>query len=176
MKTFDPKAFAERIVKARPTLNECVIVVRDSDLALVIDVVDDNYEVLARHNTGLDGNDDTTEAEALADRLVAALRDRGLSAQRPQSFGWTWIEGEDEQEGNEWIEVGTLDHSLNPFGTLDDELAVLMLRDAKKFSGFKPQREAAANFITSAMNAYLNTPEGKADWQTYLQAVADRPR
>jgi hypothetical protein len=68
-------------------------------------------------------------------------------------YGWGWIDGEGPDEaGNRWIEIATLDAE----GCLEDELAVVMLRDAdkmeKKYPGIKAERERIAIKIVNALN------------------------
>lgn len=170
---FNPRSFAKQIVMSRPALNECWVSVHDSDLSLVIDVVDVDNELIARHDTGLDGNADTADADKLASQLVDELKKLGIRAETFKTFGWGWIDGEDGEAGNEWIQISTLDHSGTPIGNLDEELAVLMLRDVEKHEHLRKQRETLADFITNAMEAYINTTQGQSDWKDYLDACTE---
>ena len=67
-------------------------------------------------------------------------------------YGWGWIDGEDDREGDHWIQISELDED----GNLGDELAVIMLRNAeeseRKFPGITRQRERAARMIVGALN------------------------
>lgn len=64
--------------------------VLDADGALVIDVFDNEGERVARHDTGLSGDDDATETHELAEKLRVAL-DQTLDENRitiDKMFGW----------------------------------------------------------------------------------------
>ena len=88
-----------------------------------------------------------------------------MAAEQPEKpFGWGWQDGEDDDAGNEWIEIGTLVPD-DGFGVvLDEELATLMLRNAvamaDKYPGIRQQREDTAQFIVDAMNEFAaNHPD-----------------
>ena len=76
---------------------------------------------------------------------------------KPQ-YGWALIDGEDADKGNRWIEIAKLDYSDDPEGCMGDEIAVVMLRNAKaseaKFPGITKSRLADAHLIVNALNSH----------------------
>jgi hypothetical protein len=68
-------------------------------------------------------------------------------------YGFEWVDGEDENEGDRWIQISELDED----DCLGEEIAVIMLRDADKaeklFRGITAHKEAAAKMIVDALNA-----------------------
>lgn len=65
-------------------------------------------------------------------------------------YGWCWIEGEDDEQGNEWIQI----HTISEDGYAEEEICVLMLRNVAKWGHLKADREARAQFIVDAMNEH----------------------
>lgn len=74
-------------------------------------------------------------------------------------FGWTWIEGEDENDGDEWIQISPLVDG----GFLGEELCVIMFRSAKviehKFPDLRGIKERQAELIVNSLNEYAKTHE-----------------
>ena len=64
----------------------------------------------------------------------------------PLPWTWSWIDGEDKDEGKQWIEIRDSD---------GEEVAVLMVRDAAKWRQIVgPEREANAECIIRAVNLH----------------------
>lgn len=90
MNRFNPKSFARRIREAHPDLEYATVRVMYSDLPLVIQVYDTNMldlmegngNIIAHHDTGLDGDEEPAEADELADALCEALCDEGVYCDR----------------------------------------------------------------------------------------------
>jgi hypothetical protein len=58
-----------------------------------------------------------------------------LSTEPVEQFGWAWIEGEDDEAGNEWAQIGPLDED----GSQSEEMAVIMCRDAARVRAEHPE-------------------------------------
>lgn len=90
----------------------------------------------------------STYMTGVVDKCLAEIEDA-----KPKLYGWGWRDGEGQDAGNLWIEIGELDNE----GCIVDELAVLMLRKAeqseKKFPGIKNMREAQATLIVRALKS-----------------------
>ena len=71
-------------------------------------------------------------------------------------YGYGWVDGEDDNEGDRWIEIAELDYSDPATPVLGEEIAVIMLRDAdqseRKFPGITADRERKAELIVDALN------------------------
>lgn len=71
-------------------------------------------------------------------------------------FGWGWIDGEDDNEGDKWIQISELDYSDPNHPSLGEEIATLMLRNydenIQRFPGLKEQKEREAQMIVDALN------------------------
>lgn len=71
----------------------------------------------------------------------------------PLRYGWGWIDGEDDELGNAWIQISTLDEQ----SYLEEEMAVIMCRDVERVRREHPewiaQKEAEAKIIVDALNA-----------------------
>jgi hypothetical protein len=72
-------------------------------------------------------------------------------------YGWAWIEGEDDDAGNSWIQIGPLDHT--EYGTFQsDEMAVIMCRNYERVRSDHPEwiewKERDAQKIVDALNAH----------------------
>jgi hypothetical protein len=150
---------------AYPNLKKCWVKVTTDSGSLEIQILDPNNEIVNSYDTRLPALTDPKQTLALADQLVIQLGIVGIDAKLQEPFGWGWIDGEDENEGDKWIQIGTLDFSNNPNGCLEEEIATLMLRDAERNKKYEPDREAKAKFIVSALNYYIRTPIGLATWQ-----------
>ncbi len=63
-------------------------------------------------------------------------------------YGWSWIDGEDDNEGESWIEISCD----------GEEIAVIICRDYKTVAKEHPewlrQKEQDARMIVDALNAY----------------------
>ena len=75
----------------------------------------------------------------------------------PPKFGWSWM-GNNlacDEEGNEWAEIGP----LTPEGHLDDEVCIVMLRNAsqseRKFPGITALKQRQAKIIAEALTEYF---------------------
>jgi len=97
MLRFDPKAFAREIKDLRPELKRLTVQVADDDGRLVIRVNEEGGSTIGYHDTGLDGDDDPTEAEQLADELVEALN-AGRRATRVEAKRYDF----DLEPDNQW--------------------------------------------------------------------------
>lgn len=68
-------------------------------------------------------------------------------------FGWAWIDGEDDDRGNAWIQIGSVDAD----GSLADEMAIIMCRDFESVKVQHPEwvafKESDAQRIVDALNA-----------------------
>lgn len=68
-------------------------------------------------------------------------------------YGWTWIEGEDDETGNSWIQIGPLEGEYQ-----SEELATIMCRNYEKVKVENPQwieqKEKDAQRIVDALNLY----------------------
>jgi len=96
------------------------------------------------------------ETEISAETLVLPVTIKvipTLNEEQMNFFGWTWIEGEDDNEGNNWITINTVTKP-DYVQFLDEEVCTLMLRQAEKFSHLIPQREIKAKFIVDALNHF----------------------
>jgi hypothetical protein len=69
----------------------------------------------------------------------------------PAKFGWTWIDGEDDNKGTDWIQIGAVQED----GTLGDGICVLILRHAKHNAHVRPELERKAKIITEALTEYF---------------------
>ena len=72
------------------------------------------------------------------------------------TWGWGWVDGEDEEEGNRWIQIGALEPSeCGP--VLGEEEAIIMCRNFDRVEAEHPewirQKEAMATRICDALNA-----------------------
>ena len=76
-------------------------------------------------------------------------------------FGVAAIDGEDEEEGNLWFQIGLIEidgEGENAVEIVPDELAVVMLRDAermeRKYPGITDKQTRLANIIATALTEY----------------------
>lgn len=73
-------------------------------------------------------------------------------------YGWTWIEGEDDDTGDSWIQIGQLDKD----GHLSEEMAIIMCRDYEQVKREHPEwienKEGDAGLIVDALNFYVLPP------------------
>ncbi len=80
-----------------------------------------------------------------------------MSTKTRPRFGCGWIDGEDDEEGNLWIQISELDYRKSDEGFLAHELAVVVLRRAeemeRRFPGITANREQIAALIVAALNA-----------------------
>lgn len=157
--------YAMHLKDAFPNLAKCWIKVTPDAGNLAIQILDPNNEIVASYDTRLPALTDPEPTLALADQLVIQLGIVGIDAKLQEPFGWGWIDGEDENEGDKWIQIGTLDFSGHPNGCLDEEIATIMLRDAERNKKYEPDREAKAKFIVGALNDYFRTPIGLVAWR-----------
>lgn len=71
-------------------------------------------------------------------------------------YGWGWIDGEDDEEGDKWIQISELDYSDPDYPSLDEEIAVIMMRNYEannlRFPGLKEENESYAQQIVDALN------------------------
>ena len=71
-------------------------------------------------------------------------------------YGWGWIDGEDDNEDDKWIQISELDYSDPDHPCLDEEIAVIMFRDYEennlRFPGLKEEKESEAQQIVDALN------------------------
>ncbi len=70
-------------------------------------------------------------------------------------FVWSWVDGEDDNAGNDWIEIIPIDEG----GDRGDEYATIMLRGGRANARRDAVaiRESNANFICDALNAWART-------------------
>lgn len=99
MVSFDPKAYALELKEERPEVKRMTVQVVDDDLCLVIKVLDEEGETIGFHDTGLDGDEDTTEADDLADELVEALQS-GRKSARVEAKRFDFDREPDDQWGD----------------------------------------------------------------------------
>jgi hypothetical protein len=89
-------------------------------------------------------------------------------------YGWTWIEGEDDQQGDSWIEVGPLDEHGYLSG---DELAVIVCRNYEQVRAAHPEwieaKERAALHIVSALNLHAALAEETASLPRMRERAGD---
>lgn len=105
-------------------------------------------------------------AEAKRDALDAALDvlqilahggapEQGSTPQ-PPAWGWTWIEGEDDEAGNSWIQIGPLEDDGDGILVQPEEVAVIMCRDFDRVKAEHPEwiaaKERDAERIVAALN------------------------
>lgn len=73
------------------------------------------------------------------------------------SWAWTWVDGEDDEEGKSWIQIGTLDDE----GYVEDKEAVVMHRDhiegrsllsLEQWEDERARKERVATLICDALN------------------------
>ena len=99
-----------------------------------------------------------TSGEILEDSEEEVEDAVDVTQDRPQ-YGWGWIDGEDDNAGDRWIQISELDYSQDDqVGFLmDDEIATIMLRNyadsVKKWPNMVADREAKAKRIVDALNA-----------------------
>lgn len=66
-------------------------------------------------------------------------------------YGWGWIDGEDDDAANKWIQISPLDEA----GNLEEEMAVIMCRNFDKVQREHPEwiaeKERIANKICAAL-------------------------
>lgn len=71
-------------------------------------------------------------------------------------FGWGWIDGEDDNEGDKWIQISELDYSDPKHPCLSEEIATIMFRNydvnIERFPGLKEKKENDAQMIVDALN------------------------
>lgn len=69
-------------------------------------------------------------------------------------YTWTWIDGEDDEAGNAWIQISDLD---------GEEYAVIMCRNVESVRADHPewisQKENAARHICEALNFHASHAE-----------------
>lgn len=68
-------------------------------------------------------------------------------------FAWTWIDGEDDDAGDAWIQIGPVEDD----GSLCEEMAFIMCRDFERVKVEHPEwivnKEHDAQTIVDALNA-----------------------
>jgi hypothetical protein len=78
-----------------------------------------------------------------------------MDTQTTLRYGWTWIEGDDEQEGDSWIHIGPFEDD----GALADEMATILCRNYEQVKREHPEwiavKERAAQTIVDALNASM---------------------
>jgi hypothetical protein len=71
-------------------------------------------------------------------------------------YGWGWIDGEDDNEGDKWIQISELDYTDPDHPCLDEEMATIMFRNYEeynlRFPNLKKQKESYAQQIVDALN------------------------
>lgn len=91
------------------------------------------------------------EPAHICERLAAYFDDED----RP-TFGWGWIDGEDDEAADKWIQISILDYTDPKHPCLGEEIAVMMVRDYDqsiiKYPYLKMQREREAQLIVDSMN------------------------
>lgn len=76
--------------------------------------------------------------------------------ERP-AYGWGWIDGEDDNEGDKWIQVSPLDYTDPEHPCLgEEETCTLMVRNftesCKRWPGIEKQTETRAQRIVDGLN------------------------
>ena len=81
MVTFDPAAYVQKLLAAHPSLTTAGVDLLDVDGCLVLRIYDDGSSelVIGEHDTGLDGDEYSEDAEELAEMLVHELNRRGVN-------------------------------------------------------------------------------------------------
>lgn len=73
-------------------------------------------------------------------------------------YGWGWIDGEDDNEGDKWIQISELDYSDPDYPSLGEEMAVIMMRNFeasnRRWPDMMKQRESVAQQIVDALNSF----------------------
>ena len=89
---------------------------------------------------------DLVRAREIAATIVSDITPR-------QSFGWTWIDGEDDNAGNAWIQISPLEDGIYA----SDEMAIIMCRNYERVRVEHPEwienMEFEAQTIVDALNA-----------------------
>jgi hypothetical protein len=71
-------------------------------------------------------------------------------------YGWTWIEGEDDDAGNSWIQIGELEVDGYSGYVMGEEMAIVMCRNFERVKYEHPewieQKERDAQLIVDALN------------------------
>ena len=90
-------------------------------------------------------------------------------------YGYGWVDGEDDDEGDRWVRIAELDYANPTIPVLGEEIAVILLRDAKdserKFPGITTDRERKAELIVDALNGQPSTPKVKLVIEMYGNTI-----
>lgn len=93
------------------------------------------------------------------------------------SWGWTWIDGEDDEAGNAWIQIGPLEDDGHGNVVQSDEVATIMCRNIEQVRAEHPERivqkEWEARLIVNALNLREDVLNRLAEGFTFPESTRE---